>query len=320
MAHQNLPEAYLFMSKEIFDQVSAVMWGYSDLDYHTHYISTRMQWNDSDIREETLYSTGLAHGLRLAALQEASKPIRHQSGHRDQSSDWWTDEGGCQFGCTSQCDPRYGKHYCYTPPLSDSMAQSPPKQSSQRVLYFKGVPRAPVEITASHRRALMVNHRSAPPQDSWDHPHREYGTEPPSAKTFSSSQLTLLGMAPRPPHILPTETEVPGMKLPGNLKAVYRNGEGIVAVSGTPASPDGSNVLPSLSDSPESQLRAEIPLHQKPQSPAAARNDSSIGDTTVRNQSGLRLDEECAKLSIQSSDRESAELEGAETDEGWINL
>ena len=253
MAQQNLPEAYLFMSEEIFDQVSAVMWGYSDLDYHTHYISTRMQWNDTDIREETLYSTGLAHGLRLAALQDASQPIRHQSGHRDQSS-VWTDGGGCQFGCTSQCDPRYGKHYCYTPPLNDTMAQSPPRQSSQRVLYFKGVPQAqaPFEIAASHR---MVNHRSAPRQDSWDHPHREYGTEPPYAKTFSSSQLTQIGMAPRPPHILPTETEVPGMKLPGNLKAVYRNGEGIVAVSGAPASPDGSNVLPSLSDSPEASER-----------------------------------------------------------------
>ena len=319
MAQQNLPEAYLFMSKEIFDQVSAVMWGYTDLDYHTHYISTRLQWNDSDIREETLYSTGLAHGLRLAALQETSQPIRHQSGHRDQSNAW-TDRDGCQFGCTSQCDPRYGKHYCYTPPLNDSMAQSPPRQSSQRVLYLKGVPRTAVENTASHRQALMVNHRSAPPQDSWDHPHREYGNEPPYAKTFSSSQLTPLGMAPRPPHILPTETEVPGMKLPGNLKAVYRNGEGIVAVTGVPASHDGSNVLPSLSDSSESRLRAEIPLHQKPQTPAAARNDSSIGDNPAGNQSGLRLDEECANLSIQSSEREIKEPEGSETDEGWINL
>ena len=321
MAEQLLPQTHPFMSEETFDQVLGVIWGRNDYDYHAHYITSRTKWYDDDIREEALYATGLAYGLRLAALERTSQVIRHQNGYRDQSSAF-SDEGGCQLGCTSQCDPRFGKHYCYTPHQPQATAQTPPSQSSRPVLSFSGVARTPAESAALQRQASMVNDRSAPRQDSRDYPYSNIGAQHPYAKTSSSSsQLTPLGMATQPPYILPTETEGPGMKLPGNLKAVYRPGQEIMAISGPPKSPDGRNVRPSPSGSPESRLRAEIPQHQKLQSPAAAHNDNIVRYTTVGHRSGFQLDGAYAYTPIQSSETESSKPEGSETDnEDWVDL
>ena len=111
------------------------------------------------------------------------------------------------------------------------------------------------------------------------------------------------------------------MKLSGNLKAVYRPGQGIVAVSGAPTSSDGSSVRPSPSDSPESHLRTEIPLRQKPQSATAGRNDKSVRNTTTEKQSGFELDDAYADTSIPSSKTESSKREDSETDnEDWVDL
>ena len=317
MAEQQLLRSRPFMSKETFDQVSAVMWGRNDYDYRASYIFSRTEWYDDDIRDETIYAAGLAYGLRLAALEETSQPVRYQDGHRDRSGAF-SDEGGSQLGCTSQCDPKFGKHYCYTPHVPQSMAQTPPSQSSCPVLSFSGVARTPSESAPSKLQASMLNDRYAPRQDSRDYADRDFGTQCSYAKISSSFQLTPLGMAP---YILPTETEVPGMKLPGNLKAVHRPGQGIVAVSGAPTSPDGRNVRPSPSDSPESRLRAKIPVHEKPRSPAAAHNDKPIRDTTVGNQSGFEVKGRYADTTIQPSETERSKPEGSETDnEGWVDL
>ena len=186
MAEQHFPQTRPFMSKETFDEVSFEMWGRSDYDYHASYIASRMEWYDDDIREEALYASGMAYGLRLAALERTSQPIRHQNGYRDQSSAL-SDEGGCQFGCTSQCDPRYGEHYCYASHLSQTMAQTPTSQSSRPVLPVSGVARTPSESAALQRQASMFNDGSAPRQDSRDYANGYYGTERPYAKTFSSS-------------------------------------------------------------------------------------------------------------------------------------
>ncbi|KAM0796309.1 hypothetical protein BDR22DRAFT_966249 [Usnea florida] len=316
MAEQQFLQSRPFMSKETFDQVSAAMWGRNDYDYHASYIFSRTEWYDDDIRDETLYATGLAYGLRLAALERTSQPV----GHQNDRSGAFSDEGGCQLGCTSQCDPRFGKHYCYTPHVPQSMAQTPPSQSSRPVLSFGGVARTPSESAALKRQASMLNDRSAPRQDSRDYAIPDFGTERPYAKK-SSSQLTPLGMALQPPYTLSTETEVPGMKLPGNLKAVNRPGQGIVAVSGTPTSPDGRNVRPSQCDSPESRLRAKIPLHEKSHSSAAARSDKSVRLTTVANQWGFEVKGGYANTSIQPNKTESSKPEGSETDnEDWVDL
>lgn len=48
------------MLKQIFDQVSTMMWGQGALDYHINYIVSRAHWNNSDIHEEALYFAGLA--------------------------------------------------------------------------------------------------------------------------------------------------------------------------------------------------------------------------------------------------------------------
>ena len=283
MAQQHFPQARPFISKETFDQVSAVMWGQSALDYQISYIFPRTEWNDSDIREEALYLTGVLFGFRLAAQHKTSQPIRHQNGHRDQSSAL-NDGGGCQLGCTSQCDPRFGKHNCYTPHLPLGMAQPPPSQSSRPPIPFRSVARNPFEIHALQRQAAME-------------------------------------LACRQRYLLPTATEVPGMQLPGGLKAVYRPGQGIVAVSGAPTSPDGRTVLLPLPNSAASQPRAEIPLHQKPQTLAAAYSDGTSRNATFTGQSGARLDEACVNPSIQSTERESTEPGGFETDnEDWVNL
>ena len=319
MAEQQLLQSRPFMSKETFDQVSAAMWGRNDYDYHASYIFSRTEWYDDDIRDESLYATGLAYGLRLAALERTSQPVS-QNGHRDRSGAS-SDEGGCQLGCTSQCDPRFGKHYCYTPHVSQSMAQTPPSQSSRPVLSFGGVARTPSESAALKRQASMLNDRSAPRQDSRDYADRDFGTERPYARTLSSLLLTPLGMALQPPYTLSTETEVPETKLPGNPKAVNRLGQGIVEVSGTPTSPDGRNVRPSPSESAAPRLRAQIPLYEKPHSQAAAHNDKSVRDTTVGSQWGFEMKRGYADTSIQSSETERSKPEGSETDnEDWVDL
>ena len=242
MAEQLYPETYPFMTEETFDQVSAVMWGPNNYDYHTSYILSRTEWCDEDIIEEALYATGLAHGLRLAALENTSQPTGYQNRYRDQSSAL-SDEGGSQLGCTSQCDPRYGRHYCYTPHVPQSMAQTPLSPPPRPVLSFSELVRTPSESAALQRQASIANDRSAPRQDGRDYANANFGTGNPYAVIFSSP----LGTAHRPSYILPMETEVPGMKLPGNLEAFYRPGEGIAPVSGAPKSPDGRNVRPSSS-------------------------------------------------------------------------
>ena len=281
MAENLYPQTFPFMSKETFDQVSAVMWGPNDYDYHTHYITSRTEWYDEDLREETMYATGLAYGLQIAALERTNQPISHQNGYQDQPSAL-SDEGCYQFGCTSQCDPRYGRHYCYTPHVPQPLAQTPPSQPPRPVLSFSELARTPSESAALHRQASIVNDRSAPRQDSGDYSYGNFGTERPYAKTSSSSsQLSPLGMATHPSYMLPRETEVPGTKLSGNLKAVYRPGQGVVAVSGSPTSPDGRMVHQTPSDSAAFHFGAEMPLRQKPHSPAAAHNDKAVGDTAV---------------------------------------
>lgn len=78
--HQNRP----FVAKQIFDQVSAVMWGQNALDYQTNYTIPRENWDDSDIREEASYFTGLATGLRLGASQNAGQPTMHHGSYQAQ--------------------------------------------------------------------------------------------------------------------------------------------------------------------------------------------------------------------------------------------
>ena len=270
MAEHQFSQSSLFMSKETFDQVSFEMWGRIDFDYHS-YILSRTEWYDEDIREEAAYAMGMAHGLRLGALKETSQRIGYQNEYRDQSSAL-SDEGGCQLGCTSQCDPRFGRHYCYTPLLPQSMAQTPLSPPPRPVLSFSELARTPSE-SALQRQASMVNERFAPRQEGRDCANERFGTEHPCANTFSSSPLTPLGMTPQTPYILPPEPEVPEMNLPLGFKAFYGPVERIGSVSGAPTSPEGMNTRPSPSDSPESRLRAEIPLRQKPQSSAAGRND-----------------------------------------------
>ena len=53
------------------------MWNQTDLDYHTNYILPRVNWADSDIREEALCFTFFAHGLRVARSQKASQMTMH---------------------------------------------------------------------------------------------------------------------------------------------------------------------------------------------------------------------------------------------------
>ena len=288
MAEQLYPETYPFMSKETFDQVSDVMWGRYVYEYYTCYIDSRAEWNDEDIREEALYAMGLAHGLRLAALENTSQPTGYQYGYRDQYSAL-SDEGGYQLGCTSQCDPRFGRHYHYTPHVPQSMAQTPLSPPPRPVLSFSELVRTPSESAALQRQDSMSDDRSAPRQDGRDYANGNFGTERPHAETFSSSQQTpfldennqnsyipylydlYVGMAHQPSYNQPMETEVPGMRLPGNLEAFHHPGEGIAAVSGAPTNSDGRNVGPSSS--------------------------------------------------VQSSERESSEREGSGTEnEDWVDL
>ena len=305
MAEQQYPQTSLFMSKATFDQVSFEMWGRSDFDYHS-YILSRNEWHDEDIREEASYATGLAHGLRLGLLKARSQRISYQNEYRDQYSAL-SDEGGSQLGCTSQCDPTFGRHYCHTPHLPQSMAQTSSSPPPRPVLSFSELVRTSSESAALQRQASLVNDRSAPRQEGRDYPYGDIGTEPPFAKTFSSSQLTPLGM--------------PTQNLPLGFEAFYRPGEWIRPVSGAPTSPDGRNVRHSPSDSPESRPRAELPLRQKPQSSAADHNDKSVRDTTVGNQSWFEPDDVCADTSIHSNKREGPKPEDSENDnEEWVNL
>ena len=197
-----------------------------------------------------------------------------------------------------------------------------PSQSARPVLSFEGVARAPSALAALQRQASMVNDKSAPRQDSRDYPSSNFETEHPYAKTSSSSSpVTPRGMAPQPSYTLPTETEVPGIKLTGDLKAVNRPGQAVVAVSGAPISPNGRSARPSPSDSPESRLPAEIPQHQKLQFPAAFLNDNIVRYTTVGSPSGFELDGVCAYTPIQSSETESSKPQDSETDnEDWVDL
>ncbi len=74
MDHHDFHQDRPFMIKEIFDQVSAVMWGWNNaLDYYDNYIAPRADWSDTDIREESLYFAGLFHGSRRRGAPKPSQ-------------------------------------------------------------------------------------------------------------------------------------------------------------------------------------------------------------------------------------------------------
>ena len=75
MTHDTSPRARPFVGKNTFNQVLAAMWGPNALDYHTNYLIPRAHWNDSDIRDEAIYFSGMARGLRIGTTQKPSQHV-----------------------------------------------------------------------------------------------------------------------------------------------------------------------------------------------------------------------------------------------------
>lgn len=78
MGHHDFHQDRPFMTKEIFDQVSTVMWGWNALDYYANYMVPRANWSYSDIREESLYFAGLFHGFRRRGAPKPSQTGMYQ--------------------------------------------------------------------------------------------------------------------------------------------------------------------------------------------------------------------------------------------------
>ena len=116
------------MAKEIFDQVSAVMWGQNALDYYANYIAPRTSWSDSDIRKESHYFAGLAHGLRVRAASKRSQNVISQDNDQIQPRSY-VDRFHFQL------PPLPFREHCAGSSAfqSRAMSQSQPTHSSEKV-------------------------------------------------------------------------------------------------------------------------------------------------------------------------------------------
>ena len=101
--HWNTHKVRPFMSKQTFDQVSAVMWGQNALDYYTNYINPRLNWDDSDIHDEAVYFAGFARGLRVGTLQNSSRQTMTQHAQMDVARDIGKSQGGPGNLASGEC-------------------------------------------------------------------------------------------------------------------------------------------------------------------------------------------------------------------------
>lgn len=275
MAQQNVEQIRPFVTKQIFEQVSAVMWGQNALDYHNNYIIPRAHWSDSDIREEARYFAGLAQGLRLAASREQSRPMMPQG----------PNQGAPVFWNHFSIPALYRDASSVTAPPLPGLPQFQPP-------YHPGMDLGlDVPPTCFNSPSVPPFISSPPPHCMGSGAHQSWSLDVESQANVGSN-VQQFGA----PY---------GYPFPVGPAAAKGKGRTVALPVEVPPTPLGKVLSTPLAEGPASQSRANLPVyHTKFQPPAVPREESNTLVPTVEDETEDSSDEEYDRVSVLSAEED----------------